>query len=152
MKKAFLILCLLVPLYAFADIIATFKNGNITSVKVVSISADSVTYKQGDTLKRIASTEVEGVLYDDGRFVSPPSSKIFIQNSAISRNRKEVKTFRNNLKEVARRGREEFRTLMKESLRNTRAKRKESKKNKDEEYTESDEGTNTSGTSDEGNW
>lgn len=72
MKRILLALCTIVPLSAFADIIATYNNGNIEDVTVVSVGADEVVYKQGKAQKSIASSEVEGVLYDDGRFVSPP--------------------------------------------------------------------------------
>ena len=72
MKRIFIALCAICPLFAHADIIATFNNGNIEDVTVVSIGADEVVYKKGNTQKSIASSEVEGVLYDDGRFVAPP--------------------------------------------------------------------------------
>ena len=72
MRQFFIALCAIFPLLAFADIIATFNNGNIEDVTVVSIGADEVVYNQGGTQKTIASSEVEGVLYDDGRFVTPP--------------------------------------------------------------------------------
>lgn len=62
----------LFPLLAFADIIATYNNGNIEDVTVVSVGADEIVYKHGNAQKSIASSEVEGVLYDDGRFVAPP--------------------------------------------------------------------------------
>lgn len=75
MKKAIIILAFL-PLFAYADIIATFSNGNIEDVVVVSVGADEVVYKQGKNEKTIASTEVEGVLYDDGQFVAPPKKNI----------------------------------------------------------------------------
>ncbi len=74
MKYILLVLITLSPLCTHADIIAT-KNGKIENVKVVSIDAKNVVYKQGDTEKTIASSEVEGVLYDDGRFVVPPSQR-----------------------------------------------------------------------------
>lgn len=72
MKHFLISLYALFPLFAYADIIATFNNGNIEDVTVVSIGADEVVYKKGNTQKSIASSEVEGVLYDDGRFVAPP--------------------------------------------------------------------------------
>lgn len=72
MKRILLTLCTVIPAIAFADIIATYNNGNIEDVTVVSVGADEVVYKKGNTQKSIASSEVEGVLYDDGRFVSPP--------------------------------------------------------------------------------
>ena len=76
MKRILLTLCTIVPLFAFADIIVTYNNGNIEDVTVVSIGADEVVYKQGGEQKAIASSEVEGVLYDDGRFVSPPKKSV----------------------------------------------------------------------------
>ena len=72
MKRILLALCTIIPAFAFADIIATYNNGNIEDVTVVSVGADEVVYKKGNTQKSIASSEVDGVLYDDGRFVSPP--------------------------------------------------------------------------------
>ncbi|MBR1426085.1 MAG: hypothetical protein IJ581_01390 [Paludibacteraceae bacterium] len=72
MKRILLALCTIIPAFAFADIIATYNNGNIEDVTVVSVGADEVVYKKGNAQKSIASSEVEGVLYDDGRFVSPP--------------------------------------------------------------------------------
>lgn len=57
------------------DIIAT-KDGNIEDVKVLSVGADEVVYKKGNTQKTIASSEVEGVLYEDGRFVAPPKNVV----------------------------------------------------------------------------
>lgn len=63
-------------MFAFADIIATFNNGNIEDVVVVSIGADEVVYKKSNVQKSIASSEVEGVLYDDGRFISPPKKTV----------------------------------------------------------------------------
>lgn len=72
MKRIFCFICATIPLLAYADIIAT-KNGNtIEDVTVVSVGEDEVVYKNGNTQKAIASLEVDGVLYDDGRFVSPP--------------------------------------------------------------------------------
>lgn len=75
MRKSLIILALL-PLFAFADIIATFNNGNIEGVKVVSVGADEIVYKQGKTQKSIPSSEVEGVLYDNGNYVAPPKKAI----------------------------------------------------------------------------
>lgn len=72
MKRILCALCAIVPTFTFADIIATFNNGNIEDVTVMSIGADEVVYKKGNAQKSIASSEVEGVLYNDGRFVSPP--------------------------------------------------------------------------------
>ena len=75
MRRLFII-CAIVPTFAFADIIATFNNGNIEDVTVVSVGADEVVYKKGNAQKSIASSEVEGVLYDDGRFVAPPKKSV----------------------------------------------------------------------------
>ena len=72
MKCVLLAICAVLPMFAFADIIATYNNGNIEDVTVVSVGAEEVVYKKGNTEKTIASSEVEGVLYDDGRFVAPP--------------------------------------------------------------------------------
>ncbi len=72
MKRILCALCAIIPTFALADIIATYNNGNIEDVTVVSVGADEVVYKKGNTQKSIASSEVEGVLYDDGRFISPP--------------------------------------------------------------------------------
>ena len=76
MKRFLYALCAIVPTFAFADIIATFNNGNIEDVTVMSIEADEVVYKKGNAQKSIASSEVEGVLYDDGRFVAPPKKSV----------------------------------------------------------------------------
>ena len=76
MKCILCALCAIIPTLAFADIIATFNNGNIEEVTVVSIGTDEVVYKKGNAQKSIASSEVEGVLYDDGRFVSPPKKSV----------------------------------------------------------------------------
>ena len=76
MKRFLYALCAIVPTFAFADIIATFNNGNIEDVTVMSIGADEVVYKKGNAQKSIASSEVEGVLYDDGRFVAPPKKSV----------------------------------------------------------------------------
>lgn len=75
-KRFLYALCAIVPTFAFADIIATFNNGNIEDVTVMSIGADEVVYKKGNAQKSIASSEVEGVLYDDGRFVAPPKKSV----------------------------------------------------------------------------
>ena len=80
MKRIFIALCAICPLFAHADIIATFNNGNIEDVTVVSIGADEVVYKKGNTQKSIASSEVEGVLYDDGRFVAPPKKEAVVDS------------------------------------------------------------------------
>ena len=76
MKCILCALCAIIPTFAFADIIATFNNGNIEDVTVVSVGADEIVYQKGNAQKSIASSEVEGVLYDDGRFVSPPKKSV----------------------------------------------------------------------------
>lgn len=76
MKRILIALCAVYPLFAFADIIATFNNGNIEDVTVVAVGSNEVVYKKGNTQKTIASSEVEGVLYDDGSYVSPPKNVI----------------------------------------------------------------------------
>ena len=70
-KRILTALCAILPMFAFADIIATINNGNIEDVTVVSVGANEVVYQKGNTQKTIASSEVDGVLYDDGRFISP---------------------------------------------------------------------------------
>lgn len=72
MKHFVVGLLAVLPLCALADIVSTKKDGNIENVKVISVAVDSVVYKRGDTRKAIASAEVEGVLYDNGKFVTPP--------------------------------------------------------------------------------
>ena len=76
MRQIVFLIGALFPILAFADIIATYNNGNIEDVMVVSVGADEVVYKKGDAQKSIASSEVEGVLYDDGRFVTPPKKSV----------------------------------------------------------------------------
>lgn len=80
MKRIFVVLSAFLPSFAFADIIATYSNGNIEDVTVVSVGADEVVYKKGNAQKTIASSEVEGVLYDDGRFVSPSKKSIAVES------------------------------------------------------------------------
>lgn len=75
MKRVITILFVFAFAYANADIIATHKGGKIENVKILSVGIDSVKYKQGDVEKRIASIEVEGLLYDDGRFITPPRQR-----------------------------------------------------------------------------
>ena len=76
MKNYLLLLFTIFPMFAFADIIATYNNGNIEDVTVVSVGADEVVYKEGNAQKSIASSEVEGVLYDDGRFIDSPTKEV----------------------------------------------------------------------------
>ncbi len=80
MRQIVFLIGALCPILAFADIIATYNNGNIEDVTVVSVGADEVVYKKGDAQKSIASSEVEGVLYDDGRFVSPPKKSVVTES------------------------------------------------------------------------
>lgn len=75
MKHFILGILALLPLCAHADVVSTKNNGNIENVKVISVAADSVVYKQGDIRKAIASEEVEGVLYENGKFVTPPAPR-----------------------------------------------------------------------------
>ena len=55
------------------DIIVTRSGATIEDVTVISVTADKVTYKQAGKQKTIASSDVDGVMYDDGRYVSPAS-------------------------------------------------------------------------------
>ena len=81
MKKILFIISTIFPLFAFADIIVTRSNGNIEDVTVISVTADEVTYKKASSQKTIASSEVDGVLYDDGRYVSPPSKAAVVESA-----------------------------------------------------------------------
>ncbi|MBQ8939778.1 MAG: hypothetical protein IJ047_06095 [Paludibacteraceae bacterium] len=74
MKRLLLVLCISLPFAAYADIIVTRSNGNIEDVKVESITPENVLYTQDGQAKSIQSADVEGVLYDDGRYVTPPSA------------------------------------------------------------------------------
>lgn len=58
---------------AHADIIALRSGENIENAKVTAIAYDEVTYNLNSQQTTIASSDVQGVLYDDGRFVVPPS-------------------------------------------------------------------------------
>lgn len=62
------------PFAAYADIIVTRSNGNIEDVKVVSMTPENVLYTRDGQAKSIQSSDVDGVLYDDGRYVTPPSA------------------------------------------------------------------------------
>ena len=73
-------------MFAFADIIATINNGNIEDVTVVSVGANEVVYQKGNTQKTIASSEVDGVLYDDGRYITPPKTNIVIESNESTSN------------------------------------------------------------------
>lgn len=74
MKRLLFVVYMLLPFAAYADIIVTRSNGNIEDVKVVSMSPESVLYTQDGQAKSIQSADVEGVLYNDGRYVTPPSA------------------------------------------------------------------------------
>ena len=74
MKRLLFVLCMSLPFAAYADIIVTRSNGNIEDVKVVSITPENVLYTQDGQAKSIQSADVDGVLYDDGRYVTPPSA------------------------------------------------------------------------------
>lgn len=81
------ILCafgVIIPTFVFADIIATFNSGNIEDVTVVSMDASAVVYQKGKAQKTIASSEVEGVLYDDGRYVSPPKKTVATESFNVT--------------------------------------------------------------------
>ena len=71
------------------DIIAT-KDGNIEDVKVLSVGTDEVVYKQGSAQKTIASSQVEGVLYEDGRFVTPPQKTTIQEGTYQEQDTKEM--------------------------------------------------------------
>ena len=72
MKHIILTLYIFLPAFVFADIIATHKKGNIENVTVVSVNVNEVVYKIDNTQKSIPSSQVEGVLFNDGRYVTPP--------------------------------------------------------------------------------
>ena len=76
MRKILTILCLCVVASCYADIIVTKSNGNIEDVTVVEMRSDVITYTQGGKQKTIASDNVDGVLYDDGRYVAPPRKPV----------------------------------------------------------------------------
>lgn len=75
MKRIIFALSVLIPLFAFADIIVKKDTRTIENVTIVSVTADNVVYKQSGGVKTISSAEVDGVLYDDGRFITPPSKQ-----------------------------------------------------------------------------
>ena len=72
MKRIYYLILTIIPLSAFADIIVKKDSKTIEDVTIVSVSADNVVYKQGSSTKTISSSEVDGVLYDDGRYITPP--------------------------------------------------------------------------------
>lgn len=84
MKRIILALCALIPLFAFADIIVKKDSKTIEDVTVVSMSADNVVYKQEGGVKTISSSEVDGVLYDDGRYIMPPAKQTTQQTANSS--------------------------------------------------------------------
>lgn len=73
MKKILIALCAFLPTLVFADIIVKKDGKTIEDVKVVSLTADNVVYKENGATKTMPSSEVDGVLYDDGRYNTPPS-------------------------------------------------------------------------------
>lgn len=77
MKRAFLFLLLIscAGIILAQDIVVTKAGTTIEDVTVILVTADNVTYMQAGTQKSIASSEVDGVLYSDGRFVNPPSKQ-----------------------------------------------------------------------------
>ena len=86
MKRAFLFL-LVISCAGFIlaqDIVVTKAGTTIEDVKVISITADNVTYNQAGTQKTMASSEVDGVLYSDGRYVTPPSQQIIPSDEVSS--------------------------------------------------------------------
>ena len=78
MKRILFIVSAFLPMLAFADIIVQKDGNNIEDVSVTSITAEKVTYSQSGAQKTIASSMVEGVLYDNGRYVTPPSAQAII--------------------------------------------------------------------------
>lgn len=84
MKYILCVFCAIIPTFVFADIIATFGGGNIEDVTVVSMSASEVVYQKGTAQKTIASSDVEGVLYDDGRYVSPPRTSVATESFNVT--------------------------------------------------------------------
>lgn len=77
MKRVWLFLVIIscAGLVLAQDIILTKAGTTIENVTVVSVTADNVTYKQAKTQKSIASSEVDGILYKDGRYITPPSKQ-----------------------------------------------------------------------------
>lgn len=86
MKKIFFVLSALIPMLALADIIVKKDSQTIEDVTIVTMTADNVVYKQEGTTKTIASSEVDGVLYDNGRFVTPPSKQAVQASQASTSN------------------------------------------------------------------
>ena len=78
MKRAFLFLLLIscAGIILAQDIVVTKAGTTIEDVTVILVTADNVTYMQAGTQKSIASSEVDGVLYSDGRYVNPPSKQV----------------------------------------------------------------------------
>lgn len=76
--KRFIITCAVLAFAwaAHADIIVLRSGENIEDVKVTTVAYDEVTYNLNGKQTTIASSDVEGVLYDDGRFVTPPSQPV----------------------------------------------------------------------------
>lgn len=74
MKKYLFIFYTLFPVCTFADIIITKSFENIEDVVIVSMSAEEVIYIAGNMQLSIPSENVDGVLYDDGRYIAPPKA------------------------------------------------------------------------------
>lgn len=74
MKKYLFILYILFPICTFADIIVTKSFENIEDVVIVSMSAQEVIYTDGSKQLSIPSDNVDGVLYNDGRYIAPPEA------------------------------------------------------------------------------
>lgn len=85
-KRILIAICAVIPTFAFADIIATINKGNIEDVTVVSIGANEIVYKKGNAQKTIASSEVDGVLYEDGRYITPPRANTVVESNETTSN------------------------------------------------------------------
>lgn len=88
MKRAFLFLIIIscAGLIFAQDIIVTKAGTNIEDITVVSVTAENVTYNQAGSQKSIASSEVNGILYRDGRYVTPPSRQTISTNEVTHSN------------------------------------------------------------------
>ena len=73
--KRFILICVVfaIAAAAHADIIVLRSGENIEDVKVTSLTSDGVTYQLNGKEKTIAASEIDGVLYDNGRYITPPS-------------------------------------------------------------------------------
>jgi hypothetical protein len=72
-KIVLFILTVLLSLTVYADIIVTKANGNIENVTIVEIAETEIIYKQDGIQKTIPYSEVEAIMYDDGRYVTLPN-------------------------------------------------------------------------------